>query len=86
MYRNIGRNIIIKRLKALQKTDCSAFNPAEIGKDKFFFREYFVKKGREENMNMFNYALEEPKRNLNKVEDIENYEGKINKNINYLII
>jgi hypothetical protein len=64
-------------LREIQKNDCLTFDEDIIGKDKFFFREHFVKNSRETNMIMFEYALDKPKKLMNKIQDMENEECKI---------
>jgi len=78
LYRNIGEILIKRNLKQIQMNDCLAFDEEVIGKQKYFIREYFVKKSREENMNTFDHAVHKPKKILNQIGDIYNEECKNN--------
>lgn len=76
LYRKIGKNLIKKDLKEIQKNDCLSFREDEIGKEKFFNRTYFVKRDRDANMNMFEYARNEPKKILNNNPNFDGEESK----------
>jgi len=60
--------------------DCKAFNDDIIGKDKYFKRTFFVKKTREENIRIFDHAIDQPKKFINKFQDYEFEESKITDN------
>jgi hypothetical protein len=68
--------------------DCLAFDEEVIGKQKYFIREYYVKRDRDTNIKVFEHAVHEPKKILNQIGDIFNEECKnlINKLIFKLII
>jgi hypothetical protein len=78
LYREIGEILIKRNLKQIQMNDCLAFDEEVIGKQKYFIREYFVKKTREENMNIFEHAVHESKKNINQIGDIYNEDCKNN--------
>ena len=71
IFRKIGKRMIKKHLKELQKNDSVSFNDDEIGKDKFFLRKYFVKNDRDKTIREFDNALGDKPKLLNRPIDCE---------------
>jgi hypothetical protein len=76
IFRKINKNVINKHLKKVQDNDCQPFNEELIGKEKYFFRKYFVRNPRETTIAVFNHAIAKPKKLLNKLQDNYTEEGK----------
>jgi hypothetical protein len=74
----LGKRLIAKHLREIQKNDCIAFNPEEIGKDKFFLRKYFVKNDRETNMRRLNEFITDKPKLFNRTIDCDDEISKLN--------
>ena len=73
----MGKRMILKHLKEIQKNDCLIFNDDEIGKEKFFIRKFFIKKDRETKMREFDNLINEKPKLLNRPIDCEDQISKL---------
>ena len=73
----MGKKLILKHLKEIQKNDCLAFNNEEIGKERYFIRKFFIKKDRESNMREFHNLIDEKPKLLNRTIDCEDQISKL---------
>ena len=66
---NIARNLIQRNLREVQMNDCQGYNEEIIGKKKYFFRNFFVKSSRKENLNFFQDVIDGPPNLMNVILD-----------------
>lgn len=73
----MGKRLIVKYLRQIQKNDCITFNPDEIGKDKFFIRTNFVKHDRETNLRRLEEIISEKPKLFNRTIDCDDEISKL---------
>lgn len=83
IFRNIGIVLLRYSLKEIQKSDCCPYDSKKFSKRKYFLRNFFIKKSREENLHKLNSLIDDKHIEFNKHLEDENLNSINNKLINF---